>query len=99
MENLHGLAQRPGADFANRVAQESARRRVVAQSRGVAARAGDIADQVVEPMAVSKADASRLVQRRHHALVLKRRPRLRVSGWPALDAAPLRPRFALQTNP
>src|SRR5207248_1017860 len=72
-EEADGFAERQVAQRAEGAALEAAGRGVVAQPRAAAVGAGDLADQVVEAVAVDEADARRLVHGREEALVLETR--------------------------
>ncbi len=77
LEQSERFAERQGAQFARRQGRAvgpEGRRQAAASSRSREprqVRAGDLADQVVEPLAVGGADARRLVDGREQSLVLE----------------------------
>jgi hypothetical protein len=73
LEVIERLPQRPGAHFANGVILKAASGGVILQTRACASGAGDVADEIVEPLAIEEADACGFAQGGHDALVLERR--------------------------
>src|SRR5262245_60133343 len=71
LEEGEAVAQGPGAHVADGVATEAGGARIIAQPRAGASGAGDVADQVIELVAIDEADASRLAERGHHPFVLE----------------------------
>ena len=70
-DELRHLAERQAAQFAGRVAEEAAGRRVGPQPGAVTGGAGDLGDQVVQLLPIGRADARRLVQCGEEPLVLE----------------------------
>ena len=73
VEECERLAQRQVAQLAQGVTGKATSRRIVAQPRAGAGRAGDFAHQMVQLLPVDKADAGSFVDGRKQSLVLKTR--------------------------